>query len=69
VTRFHAVRVAARLRRELGADVQVVGGPYGQFNVDVDGKTVITGGSLAALGVLPSAEKILEAVRMYLKRE
>jgi hypothetical protein len=47
----------------------VVGGPYGQFNVDVDGKTVITGGSLAALGVLPSAEKILEAVRMYLKRE
>jgi hypothetical protein len=63
VTRLHAVRVAARLRRELHADVEVVGGPYGQFKVDVDGHTVLEGGALAALGVLPSAQKVLEAVR------
>jgi hypothetical protein len=63
VTRLHAVRVAARLRRELDADVEVVGGPYGQFRVEVDGKTFLEGGALAALGVLPSAQKVLESVR------
>jgi hypothetical protein len=63
VTRLHAVRVAARLRRELNADVEVVGGPYGQFKVEVDGNTVLEGGALAALGVLPSAQRVLEAVR------
>ncbi len=57
------------LRRELGADVEVIGGPYGHFEVSVDGETVIKGGSLAALGVLPSAEKVLEAVRTYLNRK
>jgi hypothetical protein len=55
--------VAARLRRELNADVEVVGGPYGQFEVEVDGNIVVRGGSLAALGVLPSAQTVLEAVR------
>jgi len=69
VTRFHAVRVAALLRRELKADVEVVGGPYGQFQVEVDGKTVLEGGSLAALGVLPSAQKVLESVRTQLNKK
>jgi hypothetical protein len=63
MTRLHAVRVAARLRRELKADVEVVGGPYGQFKVEVDGTTVLEGGALAALGVLPSAQKVLDAVK------
>lgn len=63
MTRLHAVRVAARLRRELNADVDVVGGPYGKFSVEVDGNIVLTGGSLAALGVLPSAQTVLDAVR------
>ena len=69
MTRLHAVRVAARLRRELRADVEVVGGPYGQFTVDVDGNTVLKGGALAALGVLPSAQKVLEAVRAQLDKK
>jgi hypothetical protein len=68
VTRLHAVRVAARLRRELNAEVKVVGGPYGQFRVDLDGRTVIEGGALAMLGVLPSAKKVLEAVRAELAK-
>ena len=55
--------MAARLRRELGADVDMVRGRYGEFKVLVDGKTVVDGGALAALGVLPSGRKVLDAVR------
>jgi hypothetical protein len=58
--------VAARLRRELGADVEMVRGHYGEFKVLVDGATVIDGGALAALGVLPSGRKIVNAVRAHL---
>jgi hypothetical protein len=41
-------------------------GRYGEFKVLVDGETVIDGGTLAALGVLPSGRKVLEAVRARL---
>jgi hypothetical protein len=63
---LHAVRVAARIRRELHADVELEKGRYGQFKVLVDGETVIDGGALAALGVLPSGQKVLDAVRAKL---
>ena len=66
MTRLHAVRVAARLRRELNADVELVGGPYGQFKVDIDGETVVDGGAWAALGILPSGPAVVEAVRAKL---
>ena len=56
------------MRRELKIDVEVVGGPYGQFKVEVDGHTVLEGGALAALGVLPSAQKVLAAVRAKLDK-
>ena len=68
MTRLHAVRVAARLRRELNADVKVVGGPYGQFTVELDGKPVLEGGPLAMLGVLPSANSVVDAVRAELSK-
>jgi hypothetical protein len=55
--------VAAHLRRELKVDVDMVHGGYGEFKVLVDGKTVIEGGALGALGVLPSRRKVVEAVR------
>jgi hypothetical protein len=42
--------VAARLRRELKTDVDMVRGRYGEFKVLVDGETVIDGGALAGLG-------------------
>jgi hypothetical protein len=58
--------VAARLRRELSTEVDMVKGHYGEFKVLVDGNTVVDGGALAALGVLPSARKVLDAVRLRL---
>ena len=63
---LHAVRVAARLRRELGSDVEMVKGRYGEFKVLVDGQTVVDGGALAALGVLPSGRKVVDAVKAKL---
>jgi hypothetical protein len=58
--------VAARLRRELGAEVEMVKGHYGEFKVLVDGESIIDAGALAALGVLPSGKKVVEAVRARL---
>lgn len=58
--------MAARLRRELGTDVDMVRGHYGEFKVLVDGVTAIDGGALAALGVLPSGRKVVNAVRARL---
>lgn len=44
----------------------MVHGNYGEFMVLVDDETVIDGGALAVLGVLPSGRKIVEAVRTRL---
>ncbi len=41
----------------------MVRGCYGEFKVLVDGKPVIDGGALAALGVLPSGRKVVNVVR------
>jgi hypothetical protein len=58
--------VAAKLRRDLGIDVEMVHGHYGEYKVLVDGQTVIDGGALAALGVVPASRKVVEAVRARL---
>jgi hypothetical protein len=58
--------VAARIRRELQTEVDMVRGHYGEFQVSVDGDIVIDGGALAVLGVLPSGRKVIEAVRARL---
>ena len=63
---LHAVRVAARLRRELGIEVDLVRARYGEFKVLVDGETVVDGGALTVLGVLPSGRKVVDAVRARL---
>jgi hypothetical protein len=60
--------VAARLRRELHTDVDMVHGKYGEFNVTVDRDIVVDGGAAAFLGVMPSPAKILAAVRQRLER-
>ena len=44
----------------------MVRGSYGEFKVLVDDATVIDGGALAALGVLPSSRKVVDAVRARL---
>ena len=58
--------MAARLRRELKIDVAMVNGRYGEFKVLVDDAVVVDAGAMAALGVLPSGRKVVEAVRMRL---
>jgi hypothetical protein len=63
VSGIHAVRVAARLRRELKTDVDLVKGRYGEFKVFVDDKVVVDGGALVTLGIMPSGKKVVEAVR------
>jgi hypothetical protein len=55
--------VAARLRRELGVEVEMVRSRYGEFKVLVDGETLIDGGALVLLGVMPSGRKVVDAVR------
>ena len=44
----------------------MVHGRYGEFKVLVDGETVVDGGALAVLGLLPSGSKVLETVRARL---
>lgn len=60
--------MAARLRRELKTEVDMVRGRYGEFKVLVDGEPVIDGGALAVLGVLPSGREVLKVVRARLAR-
>jgi len=60
--------VAAKLRRDLGIDVDMIHGSYAEYKVLVDGETVIDGGALTALGVVPTGRKVVEAVRARLSR-
>ena len=68
MTGLHAARVAARLRRDLKTEVDMVRGRYGEFKVVVDGDTIIDGGAAAFLGVLPSGARIVAAVKDRLSR-
>jgi hypothetical protein len=61
--------VAARLRRELNTDVDLVKGRYGEFKVLVDDKVVIDGGALVALGIMPSGKKVVETVRPLVSKQ
>ena len=47
----------------------MVHGRYGEFKVLVDENTVIDGGALAFLGVMPSANEIIDAVREALQAQ
>ena len=68
MTGFYAARVAARLRRELQTNVEMVRSRYGDFKVLVDGEVVVDGGSAAFLGIVPSRAKILAAVKDRINR-
>ncbi len=58
--------MAARIRRELETDVDLIRGHYGEYKVLVDGETVVDGGPLVIVGVMPSGRKIVEKVRAQL---
>lgn len=66
---IHAVRAAARLRRELGIEVDTIHGRYGEYKVLVDGDLVLDGGPMVILGLMPSTRKIVDAVRDRLGTE
>lgn len=67
MTNLHAARVAAALRRRLGAEVEVAteDGSYGEFKVVIDGEQVLSAGSLAFLGVLPTVRAVCEVVEAH----
>lgn len=58
--------MAARLRRELGIEVDAVRGHYGEYKVLVDGDVVVDGGALVIVGVMPSARDTVAKVRARL---
>jgi hypothetical protein len=66
VSALHAARVAARLKRELGSDVEMIHGHYGEFKILVDGNVVVDAGLMAVLGIVPPDETIVDAVRKVL---
>ncbi len=52
------------LRRDLGAEVDLVAGPYGSFQVrSDDGTVLVDGGALAFAGVLPPLTEIRHRVK------
>jgi hypothetical protein len=60
--------VAARLRRELHVEVEMVRGHSGEFKVLWTARPFVDGGATAFLGVMPSGRKIVEIVRNSLKQ-
>lgn len=44
----------------------MIRGHYGEYKVLVDGETVVDGGPLVIVGVMPSGRKIVEKVRAQL---
>ncbi len=61
--------MAEQIKRDLNIDVDKVHGNYGEYKVLVDGVTVIDGGSKVVLGMMPAADKVVEAVRSAIKGE
>jgi hypothetical protein len=68
VSGLHAARVAARIRRELGTEVEMVRGHYGEYKVLIDGETVVDGGPRVVVGLMPPARKTLDIVRERLSQ-
>jgi hypothetical protein len=44
----------------------MVHGRYGEFKISVDGQIIIDGGALTFLGLMPSGNEIVHAVRSIL---
>ena len=67
MTSLYAARVAAELRRRLGAGtaVETADGRYGEFKGLIDGREVLSAGRLAFLGVLPTVRTVVEAVEAH----
>ena len=62
MTGIQAARAAAEIRNELGEEVELENGHYGEFKVFVNDEEVVSGGALAFLGVLPSIDEVRDKV-------
>ncbi len=58
--------MAAKIKRELNIESEMVHGKYGEYKVLVDNVVVIDAGYKVILGIFPSANGIIEAVRKKL---
>ena len=59
--------MAARIRKELGVEVEEVPGAYGEFTVLVDGQEIRRGNPLATVfAFVPPAAEVVAAVRARL---
>jgi hypothetical protein len=59
--------VAAKIRKELGIEVDEVPGAYGEFTVLVDGEEIRRGHPIAtAFGIVPPAGEVVAAVKARL---
>ena len=58
--------MAAKLRRELSIDVDMIKGSYGEYKILVDGKTVVDGGAKVSIGIMPKASRSIDVVRREL---
>ncbi len=67
MTAIQAARAAASLERDLGIDVSVTDGRYGELSVLVDDEEVLSAGPLGFLGILPTLGRIREAVKGKLR--
>ena len=56
--------MAARIRKDLGVEVQEQAGAYGEFTVLVDGESVLSGNMIATMfAMLPPASEVVTRVR------
>ena len=55
--------MAGLLKRALGIEAGLEHGSYGQFKILVDGRVALDAGAMAMLGIVPSNDRIVEAVR------
>lgn len=58
--------MAARIRSELGLEVEMVRGRYGEYRVLVDDEVVVDGGPQVIIGMVPPARRTLQLVRARL---
>ncbi len=65
---IQAARVSAKAREELGVEVELVEGGYGELTVLVDDEAIVRAGTLRWFGVLPSMGKVLKRLRERLGR-
>lgn len=60
---IQAARAVAAIERDLGVEVEVVDGRYGELSVLVNEEEVVSAGLLGFLGILPTLGRIQAAVK------